>query len=626
MTLKMKKAICLFLIGAITMNLFSCGQKPSVNPTSEMETSEDDYTYVPSWENVSPEEIKEITLPPNIEDENLLNISDVFIDSKENFYLWNNDQIRIYDKEGTFLFSLDSKNENIMAIAELNDTVFIAQWIGTATDLSSISLARKSYDTTYAQAPEGVLFDGMISDGTENLLFCTKNGLIKYNPDSGKSTLLISWIDCGIDPNCITDFNVTENGYEILLYEWETSDYQLCTLTKTLKSEIPTRQVLTLGTISLSQSLEAAVSNFNANNSQYQIEVINYGQNSDPQTRFYLDLMTGKAPDLIDLSQESFTLYMKKGILEDLNPYLEKSGISRDNFLPSVIDAYTIDGKIGGIPASVLLRTMIGKNEDFGKTAGYTVEDLIEIMDKKTDDTMLAPYATKDSVLYMCVNGDEKYYIDWETGVCHFDSDKFKKVLEFANRFPVDYSFYENYHNSLAGELNLFREGKYLLIDFFIPDFNTLKNYQTDGEDDFIFVGNPSFDAQSGTWLRGIDMVGINSSSSQKDGAWEFIKTLLTEEYQTGKYTYGFPTLKSAFNLRAAESMAEGEYSVTEEEVKELEELITSTTVADPYSAGQVVYDIILEEAGAYFSGQKPLEEVAKIIQNRVQLYVDENM
>ena len=37
------------------------------------------------------------------------------------------------------------------------------------------------------------------------------------------------------------------------------------------------------------------------------------------------------------------------------------------------------------------------------------------------------------------------------------------------------------------------------------------------------------------------------------------------------------------------------------------------------------VINIIIEEAGAYFSGQKSAKEVAEIIQNRVQNYLDEN-
>ena len=37
------------------------------------------------------------------------------------------------------------------------------------------------------------------------------------------------------------------------------------------------------------------------------------------------------------------------------------------------------------------------------------------------------------------------------------------------------------------------------------------------------------------------------------------------------------------------------------------------------------ITSIITEETGAYFAGQKSAEEVAEIIQNRVQNYLDEN-
>ncbi len=37
------------------------------------------------------------------------------------------------------------------------------------------------------------------------------------------------------------------------------------------------------------------------------------------------------------------------------------------------------------------------------------------------------------------------------------------------------------------------------------------------------------------------------------------------------------------------------------------------------------VIQIISEEASAYFSGQKGIEDVTGVIQNRVQLYLNEN-
>ena len=42
-------------------------------------------------------------------------------------------------------------------------------------------------------------------------------------------------------------------------------------------------------------------------------------------------------------------------------------------------------------------------------------------------------------------------------------------------------------------------------------------------------------------------------------------------------------------------------------------------------AADMTILQIIDEEAAAYFTGQKTAAEVAKVIQSRVRLYVDEN-
>lgn len=63
-------------------------------------------------------------------------------------------------------------------------------------------------------------------------------------------------------------------------------------------------------------------------------------------------------------------------------------------------------------------------------------------------------------------------------------------------------------------------------------------------------------------------------------------------------------------------------HQTTQEEVDELYALIDAMQfVGFDFS----IVTIISEEADSYFSGQKPLEEVVRIIQNRVQLYLEEN-
>ena len=74
-------------------------------------------------------------------------------------------------------------------------------------------------------------------------------------------------------------------------------------------------------------------------------------------------------------------------------------------------------------------------------------------------------------------------------------------------------------------------------------------------------------------------------------------------------------------------SYGDWEYSYhipTQEEVATLKELIS---VAEPSSAtgNDEITNIITEEAEAFFKGQKSVADVAKIIQGRVQVYVNEN-
>jgi len=56
-----------------------------------------------------------------------------------------------------------------------------------------------------------------------------------------------------------------------------------------------------------------------------------------------------------------------------------------------------------------------------------------------------------------------------------------------------------------------------------------------------------------------------------------------------------------------------------EEYLEALEEVRPLPVYAEP------VLEIVLEEAGSYFGGDKDIREVSAVIENRVQLYLDEN-
>ena len=147
--------------------------------------------------------------------------------------------------------------------------------------------------------------------------------------------------------------------------------------------------------------------------------------------------------------------------------------------------------------------------------------------------------------------------------------------------------------------------------------------------------------------------MGMSARSKHKDGAWEFMKTLISEEYQASLVrehgNWGFPIKKSALeaqfemdmtpvyytdeNGKQVEEMKTSWgyddfnidiYAATEEEIKQVKELIAS---ADKLSGNvnEQLVNIVTEETEAFFKGQKSAADTAGVIQNRIQIYVNEN-
>ena len=139
----------------------------------------------------------------------------------------------------------------------------------------------------------------------------------------------------------------------------------------------------------------------------------------------------------------------------------------------------------------------------------------------------------------------------------------------------------------------------------------------------------------------------MSAKSANKEGAWQFLRTFLTDEYQENNVNYSFPISVKRLEELAAQATQKSYYTdengnkveyddtyyvggievvippMTEQETEELMEQLYSITEA--YKYDESLLNIIKEEAAPYFAGQKSAKEVASIIQSRVQIYVNEN-
>ena len=63
-------------------------------------------------------------------------------------------------------------------------------------------------------------------------------------------------------------------------------------------------------------------------------------------------------------------------------------------------------------------------------------------------------------------------------------------------------------------------------------------------------------------------------------------------------------------------------YALDVEQVAQIRELIETTTKAADYNDS--IFNIVNEQAAAFFEGQKTAEDVARLIQSKANIYVNE--
>lgn len=165
-----------------------------------------------------------------------------------------------------------------------------------------------------------------------------------------------------------------------------------------------------------------------------------------------------------------------------------------------------------------------------------------------------------------------------------------------------------------------------------------------------IAIGYPNA-AGNGSYFAFNKSYGISATSDNKDGAWEFVKTFISKQYQydivnTMQGLLGTPTRKDNFDmflkfLQATENYTDEmgnviepyqnsgmDYEIPRGPMSEAEtelvwDIINSIHRVD--ERNDTISNIILEEARYYFNGDKNLDEIAKIINTRISTYVNEN-
>ncbi|MGG3467579.1 hypothetical protein ABES02_08880 [Neobacillus pocheonensis] len=109
---------------------------------------------------------------------------------------------------------------------------------------------------------------------------------------------------------------------------------------------------------------------FNASQDKY--EVVE-SQEKDHYTKF----KAGNY-DLVVIHGNNLETYKQDGLIQNIEPVLEKAGIKKTDFHPAGLDIATLDGKLFAVPLDIHPLTMF-YNKEFVKEAPKTYQDLVAL-------------------------------------------------------------------------------------------------------------------------------------------------------------------------------------------------------------------------------------------------------
>ena len=332
--------------------------------------------------------------------------------------------------------------------------------------------------------------------------------------------------------------------------------------------------------------------------------------------------MLKKEPmDLIDLEGLNVQRLAARGLLEDLAPYVDRSeAFGRSDFVDGLLDVYTCGNILAGIPAEYKIYTVVGNRAQLENKTGLTLEELLSVTDRypgaKAFDGV-----TREEVMQYIMMFNEDTFIDWDSGTCHFNSEEFKAVLEYVSRFPDELAGGRE-EDPLSVKIQN-GEVLFMIAELYPPA--AFRGYDKIFGEDAACVGFPTADGRGGHLLVGSEAYAIAAVSEHKESAWTFIEQVLTQEKENELYqefSISYPAMKKILEKRARSAMGRG--ALTRDDLNVVLGLIPDAMPSFSLEEDEII-KIISEEAPAYYSGQKGADDVAGIIQNRVQLYVDEN-
>ena len=564
-----------------------------------------------------------------------------FLSDGNYFYLVN------YLESGLLVFDREGKEVRRDMPDALGDTYYTAAC--SAPDgsviVSKVNMANQKTTLFYLRGDREHLLGELtnvnnraIALGEDGCFYYfDSNYLIQWDTSTGEKKVLLDGVVAGIDTTLLAAITFSAGG-RVLLHSWSKTNAGGLEILTCSEEEVESEgNQLVFAVLEEYMDLFYRSLPVNYSKEHPQNQVILQTHEGEPdayRTRVIADILSGGGPDILLVRNDDARNLYNNGALLDLTEYLDPE--LKEKIFPSALERGVMDGKLIGVDPQLQGIVMMVSNAVWEEDS-WTIEDVVRLVDERKPQYLFAaPNRTispHELLMWFFSEFPEKSpFLDLEAGTCDFENETFIRLLEICKEYGEKPALDEDQIYEAL------KTGECLSAVVYIVDMLWFSREMKPLEKSCHFVGFPG---QKGYGVTGsYEMLVVNANSENKEAALEFLWDLLSLKTQQGltgssvredviresvheKGTDSLTTLQPGYDL------GNGRYKALE--AKEdgssfLEEYVTALKGLEGQdSRAEAVIDIVESEAAQYFSGDRTAKDIAEIIQNRVQLYLDEN-
>lgn len=638
------------------------------------------YSYSSDGKQLSAVEVTELPLEPS----KSVSYKGMYTDG-EIVIVEINGAYEMLDTDGSYLGELTSDSGDIDSIGHDSEGRLVCALAYEENETDKLRFCNIESDGTLTDYSNTVydfsetVYQLMPSNSKYKLLVRTNSSIYGINAETDEIDYLLNVNVSGVVSNAVEAYFMTEDGeISVLWNSFKDFSVEYKKFVPRSEEEMANIPVITIGTYGGDMFLEEYVNNWNDAGNDFMVEVKVYTSEGRDDFDAVFDEMaqdaiSGNLPDVLSLSGGYFgNINLREmGALCDLYEFMDNEEVyNRDYFIPNVLKCHEYNGKLWGLPNRIEIDLgRIGKTKYIGKAEDWSRSKAIDLLvdppvELEEPDTKYNRFYGGSLGNYSINYND---FMNYDTAECDFDNEDFYRFLNWCNEAEVyTKEFVYDDPSEWTDEMHeqeYYEQQTRYINDKALIDHLWILNYINYIDELFGVFGGEKITFLDSPIMQGDTTLGIYAKSENKELAWEFIKSRITDDnYETKKgwFTSPFPVTETGLKMYLEQNRNNIGYSeeagypeelwdykgliydfslfdrtkyvklgeITDEIAETVRGYIDSATLDEGgryYTTSyNTIYDILEEETARFFNGECTAEECAKVIQQRMSLFLSE--